>query len=276
MPAWCLPAELQTPVPRPARITPQAKLVSAVGFLFFGGLGILLLSFLVPKVETRAALKWHGVDTGGQITQLFVERSRHGPIYRVAYRYTPPVAATVPHPWDTGERLGVGEVASWDYRGLRLGMPLPVIYDPRDPARSLPNLRDAVRTGSPVSGLEMPILFEGLLLAGCLVVVVFFGRCWRNRNLLTFGAAARATILGEEEYTTKNQSFSKVTYQFVDACGTTVRGVRKSLPPGIASSGEDLLFRMRVFDNPTVLYDPRNSAHNLLYPPFFAEIVNRS
>lgn len=278
MPAWCLPAELQTPVPRPARITFRARWQLIGISLFFAILIVLPIVLPGPDIWTRVELKWHGVDTSGQVTRLFVEH-RKNTLYHVAYRYTPPEAEAGVQPWGALEQFGEGTVTPEDYRALRLGAPLPVIYDPRDPARALPNFHDSVRTDSPARMLALPaILTGGLFVTGCLAISMFFWRCRKERALLAFGAATPATILSEDEYFRRYGRVCDVAYRFVNAAGATVDGVYKDLPSETASRGDSRArqTRQQLFGNPTALYDPRNSARNTLYPPLFAEIVNRS
>ena len=64
----------------------------------------------------------------------------------------------------------------------------------------------------------------------------------------------------------------------MDASGAKVDGMSRDQPSEPGARGDSRAYqpRRRLFGSPTALYDPRNSARNALYPPLFAEIVNRS
>ena len=162
---------------------------------------------------------------------------------------------------------------------MRPGDPLPVLYDPRDPDRSLPNLRDEVRTTS-LAGILATPLFLAFLTA--LLVVKFtpvriFRRIRRERQLLASGTAAQATILDEEADwdSATGKACARVRYRFTDASGTTMQGTRTSLPLVNSAREDERLCRARVLDNPTVLYAPRDSTRCTLYPPLYAKIVRQ-
>jgi hypothetical protein len=224
MPVWHLPAELQTPVPRAAMVTFSAKLAGVSVFSVVTMMSVLLVVLGASVSMSRASMKWHGVDASGQVTRVFVTYSRGNPSYNVAYRYTPTGAAAVPN----RDYHGEGTVTLLDYEALQAGAPLTVIYDPRSPSRSMPNPQDVVRTTDPALQLERVAMLAGSLFGvGCLVTLFLFLRFWKDRDLLTFGKAAPATILSEKADRNKSRRVSKVTYQFLDASGTAIRGVRK-------------------------------------------------
>jgi hypothetical protein len=72
----------------------------------------------------------------------------------------------------------------------------------------------------------------------------------KQKYLIKWGRAVEATITGKKE-----GKITITTYRFLDADGKNVEGVRKSWNwPTNA-----------FLNNPTVVYDPRNSAKNVLY-----------
>jgi len=96
----------------------------------------------------------------------------------------------------------------------------------------------------------------------------------RTRELLKYGSVASATIIkGEIKSAGKGQSIT-LTYQFVDSEGNVVESISKSLPAGDYPLA--VARRLAVTSNPTVLFDPRNSSHSLLYPPSGPRCVPRN
>jgi hypothetical protein len=88
---------------------------------------------------------------------------------------------------------------------------------------------------------------------------------YKDKHLITWGRATEATITGKENPKGKDGGAVKdvisVTYQFVDADGKAVKGGTLLYPSYWPTSDH--------LDNPTVVYDPRDSAKNLLYPSYW-------
>lgn len=127
--------------------------------------------------------------------------------------------------------------------------------------------------------LALPAAVSGpAFMLGGSVIFAFFWRCRKERGLLAFGPATSATILGADLYSRRYGRVCDVAYRFVDVAGAKVDGMSRDQPSEPVARGDSRAYqpRRRLFDNPTALYDPRNSARNTLYPPLFAEIVNRS
>jgi hypothetical protein len=83
--------------------------------------------------------------------------------------------------------------------------------------------------------------------------------------VLQWGKAAPAKIIGEHEIDTRSGRVAKVRYSFEDENGITRENTR-SLPvsddprPGFKEERE------RYLNNPTAVFDPRNSKRNVLFP----------
>ena len=140
----------------------------------------------------------------------------------------------------------------------------------------MPNINGEVYK-RPLIGLSRPVNIIGML--WCLFVIfmpaMMLRSYARDKYLLRWGTVVPAKIIGEREYRgPHNAKFSAVTYSFTDRDGNTVEGTRKAVArqadirPGFAE------IRARIFANPTVLYDPRNSRRNTLYPPSAAEMAD--
>jgi len=93
----------------------------------------------------------------------------------------------------------------------------------------------------------------------------------REKHVLQWGKGAPARIIGEYEIETRTGRVAKVTYSFEDDNGLT-RENTKSLPvsadprPGFDDQ------RARYLNNPTAVFDPRNSKRNVLFPGTLAQL----
>jgi hypothetical protein len=101
--------------------------------------------------------------------------------------------------------------------------------------------------------------------------VLFVFRYRREKHVLQWGKAAPAKIIGEDEIETRSGRVAKVRYSFEDDNGVTRENTR-SLPvsddprPGFTEE------RARYLNNPTAVFDPRNSKRNVLYPGHLLEM----
>jgi hypothetical protein len=83
--------------------------------------------------------------------------------------------------------------------------------------------------------------------------------------VLQWGKAAPARIIDKYEIETRSGRGAKLRYNFEDDHGVTREG-KKSPPvsddphPGFTDE------RARYLDNPTAVFDPRNSKRNTLFP----------
>jgi hypothetical protein len=233
---------------------------------------IAISNIAVPDYIKGRVLKSRGVDVEGRVERLYITKGKGGSsAYHVNYMYQPREMALSRYPLARRTEA----VSRDDYYSLSVGGALPVIYDPLAPESSFLNFHDTIRKNNPSKRVKFFIVITALLMFFAMGVVLkfFIFPALKEKRLLGFGNVAPATIVGEEEYETKRGWRSKVSYCFVDAGGNAVSGMRKGLPSGVASSGADLAERIQILDNPTVLYDPRNSARNILYPPLWAELV---
>jgi hypothetical protein len=99
-----------------------------------------------------------------------------------------------------------------------------------------------------------------------LVIGGLYGFSYRREEyVLQWGKAAPAKIIAEHQVKTRSGLIAKVSYSFEDDHGVTRRKTI-SLPvsndprPGFAEE------RARYLNNPTAVFDPRNSKRNVLFP----------
>ena len=80
-----------------------------------------------------------------------------------------------------------------------------------------------------------------------------------------WGRIADAKIIEERDYVVRHGRRLAVTYEFADSQGNIVRGSQKSLPTrdDTRESWRDLVRKVMLY--PAVLFDPNDSARNLLY-----------
>ena len=105
-----------------------------------------------------------------------------------------------------------------------------------------------------------------IILIFVIPVVIIVAVYLRQKHLLQWGTAAAATIIGEREYRVKYGYQAALTYQFRDAQGNHFQDVRRGIPTKSDSRSDFLEYRARFVDNPLVLFDPKNSIRNALYP----------
>jgi hypothetical protein len=273
MNSWTEPQELDQPVPRSARMNWKFILATALASGICLGIAILLTAALYRDAHKMEVLKTRGVTTDGSVSKLIIKRSKAAKYYFADYSFKPLVdsGAQVP-PYHGTEQVYVGL-----FNDLRAGLPVPVIYDPSNPDVSALNFGDRVHTTDPfgIMAFELKIALAPLGLALVFILTMIIGRYYKEKYLVQWGNTAPATITdNEEEQIIRGVPKTTAIYRFRDAHGNFVRGARHNLPSAndVQSGYFQGSYRRalaRVIDNPTVLYDPRNSDDNLLYPPTF-------
>ena len=219
-------------------------------FLVFGGL----------DVHRNLMLRDRGVAVTGRITDLSITTSKSNHSYNVGYEFTLG-RYTYPH------RRGT-TVSAADYAGLRMGQAVPVVCDPVDPRWAMLNLHDGVHREDPWNFFEtIATIVLGTAVLFSLIVLLLIWGYRRERRLVEWGAVAPATLLGEQEYSTKNGRFARVTYRFTDLQGRAIEGKRFNVPVKGDRHSKSIALRARLFENPTALFDPHDSRKHLLYPP---------
>jgi len=266
---WSLPADLSKPTPRKVGMSGTFKgtVVLIVGLFATLVLPISAIGYSVfHKAEV---LKDRGVEVAGVVERTYTTISRKAYQYHVVYTFTPKGLAGAAPSAIRAEAV----VSSTDFQKASPGRRLPIMYDPSDLSNSRPNIADEVRKAEPFDVVKLTLLavlgFVSVALLLCSFRIV---RYFRDSAILRWGQAVPATIVREEEQTTRGGPTSKVTYRFKDATGKLVEGSQKYVPTATDSRPGFSAHRMKFMFNPTVVFDPKDSARNILYPSTSAEL----
>ena len=115
-----------------------------------------------------------------------------------------------------------------------------------------------------------------------IVMTVYFwmavSRYWstyyKEKKLIQFGYATAANIISEIEHADINSrkflQATSIAYSFADIEGNLIVGKRDRLPRRSTTNEESLNLLAKITNNPTVLYDPKGSSKNILYPGQYA------
>jgi hypothetical protein len=163
------------------------------------------------------------------------------------------------------------------YTKLRIGDSIPIVYDPLSPSRSDLNFEDKIHTTDPFANIfPLDIFPLGLfIIIWIILMFIFFPIYYKQKNLVKRGRVAAATIIDEKEVRSQFGVAATLTYRFTDTDGKIVQGIRQRLPSKTARRSGYRLTRFwddriavwaAARNNPTVVYDPRNSTKNMLYP----------
>jgi len=265
---WVLPRELDQPLPRRVELNGVMKGAGTVLTIVWLGLFGFLAMSVYASAHKAEILRSRGVATEAQVTSLHIEKSRNSQAFYVDYQFSP---ASPTMRQDV--RHAVDPTDEADYRALRIGQSVPILYDPTNLGLSDLNFRDRIHREDPFRtfyGLTAAFgVFMGVSYAICFLVFLKFYSS--ERRLLRYGRAAAATIVTQRQSGIGRRPATVVTYQFTDADGKVIEDTRKNLPgtaqlkqPGFKQ------YLAGILDNPTVLYDPDHSEKNMLYPPVWA------
>jgi hypothetical protein len=112
---------------------------------------------------------------------------------------------------------------------------------------------------NPLSLVEFLALCFGVTGFQYILLIIWMSILYKQKNLIKWGRTAEAMIIDiKERVAPKGGKYTMVTYRFTDADGKIVQGEGGPLRPN--------LNLIKFTNNPTVVYDPHNSAKNLLYP----------
>jgi hypothetical protein len=120
------------------------------------------------------------------------------------------------------------------------------------------------------------------VLIGTIITLPYYaviGLIYREEvELVRWGAIAPAKITDEDKISSRHGKSARLVYRFRDRDGGLGEGRRGNLPvagPFQSHVADPLMLSIRA--NPLVLYDPRDSSRNLLYPPnYVAAILPRN
>jgi len=265
---------------QPSLLTREPPRKVAMTGLWVGMMWLISILFGLPVIVFAAAilgeehelktLETRGVDISGTVVRLqpaVTGRGRGDHVPLVGYSYEPKELAGKPDRVIHGER----GAAPSEYRTLRPGGMIPLVYDPKHPEQAeLKSRVEAHRLGK-----ETPAFPRGLLLFAVIPAGILSYMFWNHlqeKRLLRWGKAARATIIGEVGYQARGK-WSRIIFTFQDESGNTVRGEKAGLARGDDPRPDFVQHRQSFLANPTVVYDPRNSARNMLYPGSAAKLV---
>jgi hypothetical protein len=258
---WVVPAPLSQPVPRKVRMTGATFAALLLIPAFFSVPFIIFYFAAFVPAQQEKMLETQGVDIFGRVVGLpdpgGAGRGYHGP--RVEFIYAPKELAGTPdrivHGWNA--------VSEEEYETLRVGVVVPLVYDPARPEHALlKSIVEARRLRKGPRWEPLVVFLTALMAIIMTPILILPWMFFRQKRLLQWGKAARATIIGRSESTYKGNSTSSVTYSFQDDRGASWTGQTTiSLGrPDDPRPSPDLI------EVPTAVYDPRNGARNMLYP----------
>jgi hypothetical protein len=257
---WMPPPPLSPETPRRVEANPKAGIY---GFsLVYGVLFVFLITDL-DHFRTIRSLQESGLQVTGHVVGKYMTKPGRHPPYHVVYEYVPRTSSNGAQGVLTAENAVSGE----DYQRLRIGQGVPVVYDTTDPKSVALNFKGEVYQEDPLDIAKGDMAFMAIYAPIYLVALIFLLRAYfREKRLLRFGIAAPAEITEEIESGMNENSRSRLIYRFEDGSGNWVEGIKNAVPGKYDGRPASVSYRMCLLDNPTVLYDPRDSARNLLYP----------
>lgn len=241
---WRAPAELLAgPIPRPARLTREAKLLVAfaAGVLVAG----VFITAAVFRSALRAVERQRGVESETVLGEAVIVRKqedseRKKPAHYVFYRFEA----------DGRTYLGKTVVSETAYRKLREGDRVPVRYLPANPESHRLFAGDQAAPPWPLA--LVPAFFAMMVWALTRAVLV-------QRKLLEWGQPAAAMVTNVP----MTRRSRVVHYRFLDTQGDVVSGSTQFDGDPFPAP------RSKV----TVLFDPRNPRRNALYPTPYAKLL---
>ena len=263
MSGWKPPPGLDVPPPRRVAIS-----TVWVGFmvLIFGIFLVPLATILPTELASTSKmsdLRNHGIETVAQVDKEDEYTRKGGTNYVVTYHYR-----TIAPPGMPDSFSGRAQMSTKEYIDISIGGKIPIIYDSRNPSQS------TTETQLNEGGQLTLGLILAMFIVGPVVMTVYsFYKYSREKKLLQWGNAVPAKLIGEEEYSIRGAKFSTATYEFKDGNDTLITGIRTGVPTSDSRRAAMVELRARICLNPTAIYDPQNSARNMLYPPSIAKLL---
>jgi len=237
----------------------------------FSVLFFMFCQALVAPAHKARMFETRGIDISGIVVgrhQSFIDEKGVYEAPFLDYTYAPKELAGEPNPVVRVKR----SVSEKDYLAFRVGAAVPLVYDPAHPDQAIFKSTVEAHRGhkDPLRG-EIVLLLVTMFPGGVAAIlsVYLLWKHLRERSLLKWGKAAEATVVVESEYVYKGDSRATISYTFRDDGGArrTGRTTISLGPAGDPRPFPDLI------ELPTAVYDPRNSARNVLYPGFAARLV---
>jgi hypothetical protein len=262
MSVWTPPPGLDVPAPRRVGMSTTSKGLILLMFALFSLPLALIAPTEISRAHKIAALKDHGVEVAAHIDRQDEQTTRHGTNYIAAYHYSVDQPSGIPGSSFSGE----GRTSWLEYVKISVGGKIPVVYDAHNPGQSTTKTQLNEDGGAPYEVLIIFLpLFVGIPIA--MTGFVYF-KSLRERRLLQWGNVVPAKIVGEEEYSAgRGMRLSRLTYEFKDSSGALVTGTQGGVPTNGSDRSAAIELRARFCINSTAIYDPQNSARNMLYPP---------
>jgi hypothetical protein len=263
---WVIPAPLSQPVPRKVKMTGRT-FTGILAFSFILCALIIIGAVLGRPDQTLKMLEERGIEISGTVTALqHFHGTRRGSSAAIDYIYQPKELAGKP------DRIVHvhSPISLQNYGTLRVGGAVPLIYDPLNPqSAELKSVAEFHRNYKGPKWWVVVLLILAIPIGFIVIVLAYLAWAYvREKNLLRWGKPAKATILQQYEEAYRGSSTSKVTYTFQDDHGATWMGLA-TIPLG---GVDDPRPNPDLAEIPTALYDPRNSANNMLYPGNAAEL----
>jgi len=259
---WIPPLPLTQPIPRRVRMTGDWKFNIVVISIIFGVLEGFFIGYPLALRNEAILLHSRGREISAEITNKHATFQRgSGYAYSLDYRYAPPELSQSEEPnvW------AATSASASDYDELSIGQMLPIVYDPLKPRSSLS--KNQIYADQSISTLK-PVFLIGLLIVSLyfttftIILSLFF----KKRYFLRWGKTAAGMVTGEEEYRIKGGSLSRVTYIFKDGRGELAKGQKSGIPTAAYNTPRLIALRGQYLENTTVLFDPKDSSRNTLYP----------
>jgi len=210
-------------------------------------------------------LKTRGVATQGIILDTYIKHGKWGNIYYANYQFKP-----LPQIESTPFVTQFKELVRTDiFQELHRGQPVPILYDPFDPNISSLNVEDSVHTTNPYRQIQSNLtMWYGFLVAAIMTIllVIIYYIYYGEKTLIKWGKPVLATIVNQKIYYERGGRRIAATYQFVDDHGNKITGIKQGLPCQDKPGDDVRNSVVQPIDNPIVLYNPKNSSKNMLYP----------
>ncbi len=266
-----MPAALSGDPPRRAKVKLEVIALPIVILFLIWLAPILIAPIILNIYHEEKVLRERGIETDGTIISKKLVKSRNTESYEIWYEYEIFEKGVFKKIKRKGS-IGVNDkITSSDANTI------PIVYDPNNSCTSRINEdyrfredRNIDREGDLLMYLFIAIILPILL--SFWIVFPAYRKSRREKRILSIGRAAPATLVEMKHSSFRGIALVRLTFCFVDEAGVTVHGrygpyaAGRSEDPTAASAWE------RYLSTLTVVYDPKDSRKNLLYPAHYAEL----
>lgn len=231
-----LEPELNTPMPRPARLTPLTQFTRLLGVVTWIGMTVLLLTLASRDINDLRALQTNGMLMNATVIDKYY-RSGKSTSYYLRYQYLV----------DSQAYSDTQQVSYAAYEGTGIGAPMLITCLSSAPATDRVGTVDKARVDKEVQnwvlGIGAACLFVGIVMA------VVETRYRKQLFLLQEGVAAAGTVVSKSVQRRNRSTVYTVTYSF------TADGQQVWQTSTVPSSFESGVYAGAYV---TVLYNPSN------------------